>query len=246
MATASTQGKPKRSQRTKKGNGLFVVGIGASAGGLEALKLMLPNLPVNGSMAYIIIQHLDPHRRSMMTALLEPHTKMKVMEITDGQVISPDTVYMATPGKNVKVTKGKLVLTNPSAAVGPRPSIDYFLTSLSEEKKDKAVGIILSGTGTDGTHGILAIKANGGLTIAQKENTARYDGMPRSAIETGHVDLILPPEKIGNELQVVLKYPRLVPLPLTPEKTPLGVNLILKLLSIRSGTDLSRLQAVHH
>jgi chemotaxis methyl-accepting protein methylase/signal transduction histidine kinase/chemotaxis response regulator CheB len=239
MATASTQGKPKRSQRTKKGNGLFVVGIGASAGGLEALKLMLPNLPVNGSMAYIIIQHLDPHRRSMMTALLEPHTKMKVMEITDGQVISPDTVYMATPGKNVKVTKGKLVLTNPSAAVGPRPSIDYFLTSLSEEKKDKAVGIILSGTGTDGTHGILAIKANGGLTIAQKENTARYDGMPRSAIETGHVDLILPPEKIGNELQVVLKYPRLVPLPLTPEKTPLGVNLILKLLSIRSGTDLS-------
>jgi chemotaxis methyl-accepting protein methylase/signal transduction histidine kinase len=239
MATGSTQGKPKRSQRSKKTNGLFVVGIGASAGGLEALKLMLPNLPVNGSMAYIIIQHLDPHRRSMMTALLEPHTKMKVVEITDGQVISPDTVYMATPGKNVKVSKGKLVLTNPSAAVGPRPSIDYFLTSLSEEKKEKAVGIILSGTGTDGTHGILAIKANGGLTIAQKENTARYDGMPRSAIETGHVDLILPPEKIGNELQVVLKYPRLVPLPLTPEKTPLGVSRILQLLSVRSGTDLS-------
>jgi two-component system CheB/CheR fusion protein len=84
MATGSTQGKPKRSQRSKKTNGLFVVGIGASAGGLEALKLMLPNLPVNGSMAYIIIQHLDPHRRSMMTALLEPHTKMKVVEITDG------------------------------------------------------------------------------------------------------------------------------------------------------------------
>jgi chemotaxis methyl-accepting protein methylase/signal transduction histidine kinase len=239
MATSSTSAKPKRTPRRKKTNGLIVVGIGASAGGLEALKQMLPDLPVNGSMAYIIIQHLDPHRRSMMTALLEPHTKMKVVEITDGQTISPDTVYMATPGKNVKVSKGKLVLTNPTAAVGPRPSIDYFLTSLSEEKKDRAVGIILSGTGSDGTHGILAIKANGGLTIAQKEDTARYDGMPRSAIETGHVDLILPPEKIGQELQVVLKYPRLAPLPLTPEKTPVGVSRILRLLSGRSGTDLS-------
>jgi chemotaxis methyl-accepting protein methylase/signal transduction histidine kinase len=239
MATASTQPKPKRKPRTKKTNGLIVVGIGASAGGLEALKQMLPELPVNGSMAYIIVQHLDPHRRSMMTALLEPHTKMKVVEITDGQVITPDTVYMSTPGKNVKVSKGKLVLTNPTAAVGPRPSIDYFLTSLSEEKKEKAVGIILSGTGTDGTHGILAIKANGGLTIAQKEDTARYDGMPRSAIETGHVDLILPPEKIGQELLVVLKYPRLVPLTLTPEKAPVGVSRILRLLSARSGTDLS-------
>jgi two-component system CheB/CheR fusion protein len=123
--------------------------------------------------------------------------------------------------------------------VGPRPSIDYFLTSLSEEKKDKAVGIILSGTGSDGTHGILAIKANGGLTIAQKEDTARYDGMPRSAIGTGHVDLILPPEKIGQELLAVLKYPRLVPLPLTLEKAPIGLSRILRLLSARSGTELS-------
>jgi PAS domain S-box-containing protein len=239
MATRSIQDKPKKTTKGRKSNGLIVVGIGASAGGLEALKQMLPELPVNGSMAYIIIQHLDPHRRSMMTALLEPHTKMKVVEITDGQVLSPDTVYMATPGKNVKVSKNRLTLTQPTTAVGPRPSIDYFFISLAEEKKDKAVGIILSGTGSDGTHGVLAIKANGGLTIAQKADTARYDGMPRSAIETGHVDLILPPEKIGQELQVVLKYPHLIPISLAPEKVPSGINRILRLLSDRSGTDLS-------
>jgi PAS domain S-box-containing protein len=239
MAARSIQDKPKRTPKARKSNGLIVVGIGASAGGLEALKQMLPELPVNGSMAYIIIQHLDPHRRSMMTALLEPHTKMKVVEISDGQVLNPDTVYMATPGKNVKVSKNKLILTQPTAAVGPRPSIDYFFISLAEEKKDKAVGIVLSGTGSDGTHGILAIKANGGLTIAQKADTARYDGMPRSAIETGHVDLILPPEKIGQELQVVLKYPHLIPISLAPEKVPSGINRILRLLSERSGTDLS-------
>ncbi len=218
---------------------LIVVGIGSSAGGLEAYKDVLPGLPTNANMAFVIVQHLDPKHRSMMASLLDRHTKMDVLEIVDGQLLEANHVYITPPDRDVKIVGDVLRLSKPSSAIGPKPSIDYFFTSLAESKAERAVGIVLSGTGSDGAHGIRAIKAGGGITIVQSEETARYNGMPRSAIETGHVDLIVDPAKIGKELQVAIKYPNLVP-KLPPEaEAPKDIDRILQMIAERTGADLT-------
>ncbi len=220
-------------------NALIVVGIGASAGGLEAYKHVLPGLPASANMAFVIVQHLDPKHRSMMASLLDRHTDMNVLEIVDGQVLEANHVYITPPGCDVKIIGNELHLSKPSSTIGPRPSIDYFLTSLAESKAERAVGIILSGTGSDGAHGIRAIKAGGGITIVQSEESARYNGMPHAAIETGHVDLILDPEKIGKELQVAVKYPKLVPKVSPEAKVPKDIDFILHLIAERTGANLA-------
>jgi two-component system CheB/CheR fusion protein len=228
-------------QKTTEGvpDDLIVVGIGASAGGLEAYKHVLPGLPVNANMAFVIVQHLDPKHRSMMASLLDRHTSMDVLEIIDGQVLAANTVYITPQGRDVKIVNRTLHLTKPTSAIGPKPSIDYFFTSLAESMADRAVGIILSGTGSDGAHGIRAIKAGGGITIVQSEDTARYNGMPRSAIETGHVDLVVDPSEIGKELQVAIKYPNLVP-SIPPEaETPKDIDRILQMIAGRTGANLT-------
>jgi len=220
-------------------NDLIVVGIGASAGGLEAYKHVLPGLPTNANMAFVIVQHLDPKHRSMMASLLDRHTNMDVLEIVDGQFLEANNVYITPPGRNVKIVGKVLQLSKPSSAIGPKPSIDYFFTSLAESKADRAVGIVLSGTGSDGAHGIRAIKAGGGITIVQSEETARYNGMPRAAIETGHVDLVVDPANIGKELQVAIKYPNLVP-KIPPEaEAPKDIDRILQMIAERTGADLT-------
>ncbi|KPA19590.1 chemotaxis protein CheR [Candidatus Magnetomorum sp. HK-1] len=192
-------------------NQLIVVGIGASAGGLEALKRLIPGLPNNAGMCFIIAQHLDPKHRSMLVSLLERHTEMPVSEVSDKQQLAPDKVYITPSGKDVAISDEELILTKPLATIGPKPSVDYFFTSLAEEKGDRAVGIILSGTGSDGAHGIRAIKVGGGITIAQSTKTAKYNGMPASAIETGHVDKILSPEDIGPELEMLIHHSHSIP-----------------------------------
>ena len=174
-----------------------------------------------------------------MASLLERHTKMNVLEMVDGQLVEANNVYITPPGRDVKIIGNTLRLSKPSSAIGPKPSIDYFLTSLAESKADRAVGIILSGTGSDGAHGIRAIKAGGGITIVQSEETARYNGMPHAAIETGHVDLIVNPENIGKEIQVAIKYPNLVP-KIPPEaKAPTDIERILQMIAGRTGTNLT-------
>jgi len=218
---------------------LIVVGIGASAGGLEALKLLLPGLPVNAGMSFIIAQHLGPKHRSMLASLLERHTEMPILEVTDKETIEPNRIYITPPGKDITLHEGKVVLSKPLAAIGPKPSVDFFFTSLAEEKKDRAVGIILSGTGSDGAHGIRAIKAEGGITIVQASLTAKYDGMPHSAINTGHVDIILPPEDIGSELESLVKYPRQLPkIPLN-EAIPSAIDYIFSMINDNIGADFS-------
>jgi two-component system, chemotaxis family, CheB/CheR fusion protein len=218
---------------------LIVVGIGASAGGLEAFKHVLPGLPTDANMAFVIVQHLDPKHRSMMASLLDRHTSMDVLEIADGQKLEANHVYITPPGRDVKISGNALHLSTPSATIGPKPSIDYFLTSLAESKADRAVGIILSGTGSDGAHGIRAIKAGGGITIVQNEETARYNGMPHAAIETGHVDLVVDPANIGNELQVAIKYPHLVPQTPPEAEAPKDIDRILQMIAERTGTNLA-------
>ena len=151
-------------------------------------------------MAFILVQHLDPNHASMMVELLSPHTAMTVVEAREGARIEPDHVYVIPPGRYLAVRSGALQLSRPQERQGVRLPFDFLLQSLAEEFGARAVCIVLSGTGTDGSVGAKAIKEAGGLVIAQDPEEAEYNGMPRSAIETGAVDLVLPLAKVPEAL----------------------------------------------
>ena len=168
-----------------------VVGIGASAGGLEACTRFLDVLPADNGMAFILVQHLDPTHESLMPELLSHHTSMTVMQATDGMPLEPNHLYIIPPGSYLSVSKGALHLSKPEAPHGARLPFDYLLHSLAEEYGERAICLVLSGTGADGSLGLKTVKEKGGLVIAQEPTEAAFDGMPRSAILTGAVDLVL-------------------------------------------------------
>src|SRR5215475_6690469 len=184
-----------------------VVGIGASAGGLEAFRQLLEHLPTDTGLAFVLVQHLDPKRESILAELLSKATKMSVKEVKDGMRVEPDCVYVIPRNTNMAIENGALRLSPREAPRGQHRPIDHFLRSLAVEKRDRAIGVILSGTASDGTLGLEAINAVGGITIVQDEKTAQYDGMPRSAINAGCVDFILPPERIAEELARIARHP---------------------------------------
>src|SRR5262245_52971321 len=177
-----------------------VVGIGASAGGLEAFRQLLEHLPTDTGMAFVFVQHLDPTHESILAELLSKATDMPVKQVKHGMRVESDSVYVIPPNTNMAIENGALLLSPREALRGQHRPIDYFLRSLAVEKRDRAVGVILSGTASDGTRGLEAINAEGGITIVQDEKSARYDGMPRSAIKAGCVDFVLAPERIAEEL----------------------------------------------
>ncbi|HET6609402.1 MAG TPA: chemotaxis protein CheB [Rhodopila sp.] len=182
-----------------------VVGIGASAGGLEACRKLIGALPAVNGMAFILVQHLDPTHESMMVDLLAGYTAMPVRQATDGTALEPDHLYVIPPGTYLSVEKGALHLSQPQARHGARLPFDYLLHSLADERGGRAIGVVLSGSGSDGSLGVKAVKAAGGFVIAQDPDEAGYDGMPRSAIMTGAVDLVLPVAQIPDAL---LNYDR--------------------------------------
>lgn len=196
----------------------YLVGIGASAGGLEALTQLISALPSNLGISYIIIQHLSPTHRSMMAQLLGRETPMVVCEIEDGTLPEPDIIYIAPAGRNTILLDGRLKLLEPKRENMPKPSVNAFFASMAEEKTEDAIGIILSGTGSDGTLGVRNIKANGGLTFAQEVSSAKYNGMPQSAIDSGCVDWILTPDKIAAEITAIVQN----------QPTPIPVSELLK------------------
>ena len=188
---------------------LYIVGIGASAGGLEALQILLKNLPLDLNCAYVIAQHLSPTHKSMMVPLLARETSLNVLDATDGVEIKKGCVYVTPPDKDVFIGQdSKLHLQVAQGGTTPKPCVDLLFESLSEIKKEYAIGLILSGTGSDGSRGIRAIKAEGGFTLAQEPSEAKYDGMPRSAINTGHVDLIISVRDFAVEFEELIKLPR--------------------------------------
>ncbi|MHB8884842.1 MAG: chemotaxis protein CheB [Methylovirgula sp.] len=182
-----------------------VVGIGASAGGLDACKKLLDAVPTGNGMAFILVQHLDPTHESMMVDLLADHTSMVTQQAADGMLIEPDNLYVIPPGTYLSVGKGTLHLSEPQARHGARLPFDFLLHTLATEYGARAICVILSGTGADGSSGLKAVKENGGLVIAQDPDEAGFDGMPRTAIMTGAVDLVLPVAKIPEAL---VKYAR--------------------------------------
>ena len=186
--------------------GFPIVGIGASAGGLEACSALLTALPTNLGMAFVVLPHLDPTRESAFRDILARATSMPVLEVTDGTTVEPNQVYVVPPNCEMTIAEGVLHLAHPEK---PRPvntTIDVFLRSLASDQGSNAIGVILSGTASDGTIGLSAIKGEGGITFAQ-DSSAKYDGMPGSAIAAGCVDLVRPPEGIAEELTRIARHP---------------------------------------
>ena len=218
------------------------VGIGASAGGLDALQRFLSNIPENSGMAFIIVQHMDPTHKSGLVNILSRYTPMEVQEVVDGVQVLPDHVYIIHPNRDMGILNGKLQLIEPIEPHGLRLPINYFFTSLGQDQKDRSVGIILSGFGSDGSLGLKAIKANGGICIAQDPSTAEYDSMPNSAINTGLVDMILSPEEMPKKLLSYKKSShKILKKILTPEdKTVQSLRKIFILIRNRTGQDFSQ------
>ena len=181
----------------------FIVGIGASAGGLEAIEAFFANMPCDSNLAFVIIQHLSPEHKSIMASLLEKYTTMNVMEIQDGMKVQSNCIYLNSPNKEIDILNSTFHLMTPTQTRAVRLPIDHFFRSLANDHGEKAICIILSGTGTDGTLGLKAVKGAGGMTMVQSEAQAHYKNMPQSAIDTGLVDYILNVEQMPSEL---LKY----------------------------------------
>src|SRR5215470_136209 len=188
-------------------NDLLIVAIGASAGGIEAFTELVTSLPSDTGMAYVLVQHLDPTHQSMLTELVSKKTKMAVEEVADGMGVQPDHVYVIPPNATMSISNHTLQLGPREESRGLHMSIDHFMRSLAEAQGNRAIGVILSGSGTDGTLGMAEIQAQGGVTFAQDETSAKYDGMPRSAIAAGCVDYVLPPKNIARELSRIARHP---------------------------------------
>lgn len=194
--TQETENRPE----TKAGmKSALVIGIGASAGGLEALQQLFDCVPSDSGLSFVVVQHLSPDYRSLMGDILGRHTRMTVFQAGDGMAVEPNTVYLIPPKKYLTYRSGRLHLHDHDPSTVNHP-IDAFFTSLAEEEKEQAIVVELSGTGSDGVNGVKAVKERGGLVIVQDPASAKFDGMPKSVIQTGLVDFILSPEDIAAEL----------------------------------------------
>jgi two-component system CheB/CheR fusion protein len=206
MADLAVTGEPVEAAGVPARPREFFVGIGSSAGGLEALTLLLPALPVGLGLRYVVVQHMSPTHRSLMAQLLGRTTRMPVLEVSDGCLPLADTVYVTPPNSNVVLREdGRLHLLEPPNETVPKPSVNLFFSSLAEVAADRAIGVVLSGTGSDGAIGLHAIKAAGGFSFAQEPGGAKYDGMVRAAIEAGGVDWVLPAEAMGAEIERIVQ-----------------------------------------
>lgn len=189
----------------------YYVGIGASAGGLEAIEAFFKKMSHDSGLAFVVVQHLSPDYKSLMAELLSKHTRMPVLRSEDGMQVQANHIYLIPPKKNLTIFHGKLLLNDQEfdrgANNGINLPIDIFLRSLAEDMGEKAIAIILSGTGSDGTRGIRSIKEQGGMIMVQSEESAKFDGMPKSAITTGLADFILPPDEMPEQLLSFVKHP---------------------------------------
>lgn len=183
----------------------FVVGIGASAGGMEAIHEFFENMPADSGFSFVVIQHLSPDYKSLLGELLSRHTSMRVFEASDGMQLMPNCIYVIPSRKLIAVRDGRLKVSEKGTSKAPNFAVDIFFQSLAEDQGEQAIAIILSGTGTDGSRGIVEIKRSGGLVIVQDPLSASFDGMPNSALTTDAADMILPPEMMGQEILNYLK-----------------------------------------
>lgn len=195
-----------------------IVGVGASAGGLEVFSELLKPLPVDTGMAIVLVKHLDPKHGSGLSEILTRTTQIPIAEVTDGTVAEPNHIYVIPANTEMVIEKGVLKLGARERTAGRHLPIDHFFQSLAQDLGDRAIGVILSGTGSDGTAGCRAIRAGGGITFAQDEQSAKYSDMPRSAVSAGCIDFILPPKSIATELTRIDGHPHAVHPPLLTQE----------------------------
>ena len=218
-----------------------IVGIGASAGGLEALEQFLGHVPAGSGMAFVIVQHLDPTHKGVMPELLQRATGMKVIQVKDRTRVQPNCVYVIPPNKDMSILHGVLYLLEPAAPRGLRLPIDFFLRSLAQDQEGRSIGVILSGMGSDGTLGLRAIKEKAGVVLVQEPATAKFDSMPRSAVDAGLADIVAPVEELPGKILACLQ--------LTPhiarteaaleDKTQSALEKVVVLLRAQTGNDFS-------
>jgi two-component system, chemotaxis family, CheB/CheR fusion protein len=218
-----------------------IIGIGASAGGLEALEKFFSKMPPDTGAAFIVIQHLSPDHKTNMDAILHRYTGMDVLKVEDGMKIEQNHVYVNPPNRLVGVFGRSFQLLLPEASEPKTLTIDYFFHSLAEDQRERAIAVILSGTGMDGSQGIKSIKAHGGMTIAQEKEQAKYSGMPASAIETGLIDTVLKVENMAEEIIRYTAHPYYHPGKKTVSDIELKtrVQKVLYLIMKRTGHDFS-------
>lgn len=236
-------------QRYESGPGaldkdFIIVAIGASAGGLEAFTELIRALPPNTGMAFVLIQHLDPTHHSILTELVSKETAMAVLEVTSGMKVEANHVYVIPPNTIMSIADRVLTLNPRDDMYATRMTVDHFMRSLAEDQGGRSVGVILSGTGTDGTLGLGEIQAQGGVTFAQDETTARHEGMPRSAVAAGTVDFVLPPKGIAKELVRIASNGFVVPpeheeAEQQPQEPSPAVHAIFQLMRKRTGVDFT-------
>ncbi len=219
-----------------------IVGIGASAGGLEAFTQLLSHLPNDTGMAFVLIQHLSPHHKSLLTEILAKTTSMRVSEAQEGTIVEPNQVYVIPPNTKMTLVEGALRLMPREKIRGTYLPVDAFFTSLAVDRGHKAIAVVLSGGDGDGSPGINAIKAAGGVTFAQCEGTAQVDSMPNNAVATGHVDFVMPPEAIAAEIVKLSRHPFIAapmrPIASLPESGD-ALSTIFALLRSRMGVDFT-------
>ena len=218
-----------------------IVGLGASAGGLEALEQFLKAVPPASGLAFVVVQHLDPAHESILEELLQRDTPMKVIQVTDRTKVFPDCVYVIPPNKDLSLLHGVLHLLEPTGARGLRLPIDFFFRSLAADQQERSVGVILSGMGSDGSLGLKSIKEQAGVVLVQDPTSAKFDGMPRSAIDAGLADIVAPAAELPAKL---IQYLRHVPL-LARDETPVDdaaqsqLEKVVILLRSQTGHDFS-------
>ena len=218
-----------------------IVGIGASAGGLEALEQFLGHVPPGSGMAFVIVQHLDPTHKGIMSELLQRVTHMKVRQVKDRTRVRPDCVYVIPPNKDMSILHGVLHLLAPAAPRGLRLPIDFFLCSLAQDQQERSIGVILSGMGSDGTQGLRAIKEKAGVVLVQEPATAKFDGMPRSAIDAGLADIVAPADELPGKIITYLQRTPLIARPeiILEDKTQSAMDKAVILLRAHTGHDFS-------
>jgi len=217
-----------------------IVGIGASAGGLEALEQFLGNVPENSGMAYVVVQHLDPTQKGMLPELLQRISLMQVFQVKDRMAVKPNCVYVIPPNKSMSILNGVLHLFEPMEIRGLRLPIDFFLRSLADDRKERSIGLILSGMGSDGSSGLKAIKERNGIVMVQEPSNAKFDSMPRNAIDSVLVDIVAPANLLPERLMEFIKHIPIVRSDLNIEiKDKSSLEKIIILLRTYTGNDFS-------
>lgn len=219
-----------------------IVGIGCSAGGLEALEQFLKNVPPDCGMAFVVIQHMDPTHQGLLTELLQRITRMPVTQVSDKTIVIPDSVYVIPPNKDMALLSGKLHLLDPISPRGLRLPIDLFFRSLAEEMQERSIGVILSGMGTDGTLGLTTIKEKAGVVFVQDPASAKFNGMPLSVIDAGLADFVAPADELPEAIISYTKHAPLIgsPIPVKEKRESSALEKIIIIIRARNGHDFSQ------